>query len=49
MHHVHLDNLHETQLFASDVPRHLATGKNGPPVHPLTILRWIKGPHRHEY
>jgi hypothetical protein len=34
--------LHETQIFAADAPSHLALGKNGRPVHPLTVHRWIR-------
>ena len=34
--------LDETRLFVTEVPRHLPLGRNGRPVHPLTVLRWIR-------
>lgn len=34
--------LQEHQIFATDAPRYLASGKNGRPIHPLTIIRWIR-------
>jgi hypothetical protein len=34
--------LDEHQIFATEAPRYLAAGRNGRPVHHLTILRWIR-------